>query len=153
MSVRAMKWAFEMMPKASLHPSERLVLLALCHHHHEKTGACFPAVETLAAVTGYSIRQVQYALRKLEEIGLIYTNDRTVRGHQRSNQYDLFGNLRGAVGCTPKKPGRGAGGGTPRGAISGVQWVAPDREKISSKGETLPEFGPAPLRIVGGRYA
>ena len=138
MSVRALKWAYFIMPQVKLHPSERLVLLSLCYHHHDKTNACFPSVETLMADTGFSERQVQYATKRLAEIGLIFVNKRVVRGHQGSNQYDLFGPVRGAVHCTPKGPQksdmRGAGGGTLRGAISGVQSIAPDREEISPKG-------------------
>lgn len=137
MSVRATKWAYETMPRVKLHPSERLVLLSLCYHHHDKTGACFPSIETISAETGFCERQVQYATKRLAEMGLIYVSKRSVRGHQGSNQYDLFGAFRGAVHCTPKPTKkadtRGAGGGAPRGAMAGVQPSAPDREEIPTK--------------------
>lgn len=141
MSTRAMNWALEAGQAARLNTCERLVLMLLAHHHHDKTGACWPAVATLADKSGLTERSVQMQLRKLEARGLITVTTRTVHGRQTSNQYDLFGKPGGAASVTPKpkrrgepsftpeQPARGERGGTPQDG-RGVNPRSPNREYI-----------------------
>ena len=70
MSIRATNWARAQV----LAPLQKLVLLALGHRHHAKTGDCNPSIHTLSSITGLSERCVQYRLRDLEAAGLIKTH-------------------------------------------------------------------------------
>ncbi|WP_424990652.1 helix-turn-helix domain-containing protein [Fluviibacterium sp. S390] len=161
MSVRAMNWAIEVAKGSRLNSSERLVLMILAHHHHDRTNACFPSVATLAEVAGLSTRGVQLALRSLTDKGLISVAVRTEHGRQRSNQYDLFGKprdeadftpkrkSRGEAGCTPKPGSRGAGGVTPQNS-RGVKPTSPDRDSLRDRAERLPTEIIAFPRTVGG---
>ena len=161
MSTRAMNWALETAKGSRLNSSERLVLMILAHHHHDRTNACFPAVATIAGLAGLSTRGVQLTLRTLANKGLISVAVRTEHGRQRSNQYDLFGKLRDEAGCTPKskprgeagvtpKPrARGAGGGTPQNS-RGVKPISPDREYLGDRAERQPTGVIAFPRTVGG---
>ncbi len=99
MSTRAMNWALETAKGSRLNSSERLVLMILAHHHHDRTNACFPAIATIAELAGLSTRRAQSTVRALTDKGLINVAVRTEHGRQRSNQYDLFGKPRGDGGA------------------------------------------------------
>lgn len=106
MSWRAIRWAMQAAPQARLSSVQRLVLLTLAYHHNDRSGACTPSIETLAAETGLSGRAVQLAARAVADTGLITVTPRSVHGIQTSNQYDLFGRLKG---CTTFTRGGEAG--------------------------------------------
>lgn len=132
-----MNWAAEILRTTGLTASERLALLCLAHAHHAGTGACFPSVETVAAFSGLSERRAKTALHSLADRGLVHINKRTVRGRQRSNQYDLNFQWRGDAGVTPKRQLRGDKKSTPQ--ISsrkprGVTPASPDKEERKIKG-------------------
>ena len=119
MSIRATNWATAQV----VAPLQKLVLLALAHRHHAKTGVCNPSVRTLASDTGLSERCVQYRLRELEAAGLIETRARRQGGAFTSSQYELqftrrVSAQRGVVQETAD--GRDKAGGAPR---------APNREE------------------------
>jgi hypothetical protein len=137
MSASALKWGFTVLAQERLSASERLVLLALCFHHHPQTGACFPSVETVSGYAGLSERPTQFAIRSLECRGLIKVLKRSIGGRQRANQYELFG-ARGAASDTPKpcknRDARGVKKSTPQRTPRGVLPATPDRGDIPSRG-------------------
>lgn len=90
MSVRAMKWAYDLYARVKIEPPERAVLNALCFCHHDKTGDCFPSYDTLSNMTGYRRRRVIEAVNELRRIGVIEVRQRRVNGHQGSNHFVLF---------------------------------------------------------------
>ncbi len=150
MGVRAMNWAHECMSGSRLTASERLVLMVLAHHHHENTNACFPAIATIADLVGLSTRRVQITLRSLAAKGLITIAVRTVHGRQRSNQYDLFGVLRGDAAVTPKSRLRGDKKSTPQ-TSRGATLASPDREYSTDRGDqTAPDVIPFPRKTARG---
>ena len=57
----------------NLTPTERLVALAICRHHNDKTGQCNPSQERLARLTGLTDRAVRKAVSSLRTKGLIET--------------------------------------------------------------------------------
>ena len=118
MSIRATNWAIAQVVSAI----QKLVLLALAHRHHAKTGVCSPSVRTLASDTGLSERCVQYRLRELETAGLIKTHPRRQGGAFTSNQYDLQFTHRALASRVVQETadGRDKAGGAPR---------APNREE------------------------
>ena len=131
-----MNWAFDVAKSARLSASERLVLIVLAHRHHDKTNACFPAIDTIAEAVGLSARRVQITIRSLTDRGLISVSMRSVHGRQRANQYDLFGRLRADAGITPQSGMRGDKKSTPQ-IGRGVMPASPDREEYT-KGTANP---------------
>jgi hypothetical protein len=124
-SLKALKWATDVLTSTpDMTSSERLVLLALSYHHHEKTGACFPRIAVISQMCGLKERATQVAIRQLCERGFVSAGKRVEHGRQRSNQYDLFGKVRGAAPCTPKAGLRGAAPCTPK-APRGVHFSTP----------------------------
>lgn len=119
MSVKAIRWALDAATQHGLNQTHRIVLVVLGNYHHERTGTCFPSVETVARDAGLSVRRAQSAIRAISSMGLIHVNKRSVRGVQRSNQYDLFGQFRDDGRVTPKTGFRGDGGGTPNETVGG----------------------------------
>jgi hypothetical protein len=68
-----------------LSPSDRHVLVALCHHaNHE--GRAHPGIDRLARMTGYSRPTVIAATKRLEQAGRI----RVQRKHHTVNRYQLL---------------------------------------------------------------
>ena len=67
MSVKVMAevWALD------LRRDEKLVLLALADHAHDDGGKCYPGVRYLAWKSGYSERQIQRLLRRLQHRGVL----------------------------------------------------------------------------------
>lgn len=90
MSLQAMKWAFETLKTNRLGPTERAVLFYLCWKHHPKTGACYPAMGTIAEHSGVSERRARTAIRTLEEHGLVQSSRRCGQAGNSSNQYTLL---------------------------------------------------------------
>lgn len=121
MSWRAIRWAMGAMQEARLSSVQRLVLITLAYHHHDKTGACTPSVETLAGETGLSRRAVQLATKELANTGMITLTARSVHGIQTSNQHDLFGSIKGRTKCTR---------GGARNGIAGVHQVHPNLSNL-----------------------
>jgi len=68
MSVQAISWALSL---RGIPGVEKSVLIALCNYADAQGDHCFPGQERLAADTGWSLRAVRDALRKLEMRGLI----------------------------------------------------------------------------------
>jgi DNA-binding transcriptional regulator YhcF (GntR family) len=54
-----------------------------------KTGECYPSVETISKHCGVSQRTVQRATKKLQEKNYIFIDKRYYKGRQSSNQYSL----------------------------------------------------------------
>lgn len=153
MSVKAIRWALEVSTAHGLNHTHRLVLIALGNSHNERTGMCFPSVETIARDAGLSERRAQSALRALASMGLIYINKRSERGVQRSNLYDLFGRFRDDGRVTPKTGFRGDGGGTPKRQV-GVTGASPEHSIYNTQhgdgGNVVPFSTTNDLKFAGG---
>lgn len=67
MSVKVMGWVFDQ----DLPTREKFVLLAYADHADHDGNNVYPAIDTVAAKTGYNARTVQRATRNLEEKGLL----------------------------------------------------------------------------------
>lgn len=72
-----------------LTPVEQLVLLQLVSSWWKRDDLPFPSVGTLASRVGASPRQVQRALKRLEEDNFVKRITRRSRGVIASNAYDL----------------------------------------------------------------
>lgn len=107
-----MNWAFHQIEKHELNASQRLIILALAHRHHNVTGNCTPSGETIAKMTGLSKRRVQMNVGVLNEKQLVSVVKRFKKGFQLSNQYEL-------LGVTKK---------TPLSKLMGVTGKSPDKE-------------------------
>ena len=96
MSVRAIKWAYSVLPLLDLPPTERCVLLVLAYRHHDRTGACFPGMKTIAEDCGVGERRARQAVRLLAAWGVIKVRRGGTTLGNASNRYTLFGK--------PKRP-------------------------------------------------
>lgn len=67
------------------HSGRRFVLLALADCHNEKTGECFPSVETLCGLTLMAERAIRQHLRDLESSGYVTR----IFGRGRRTDYTL----------------------------------------------------------------
>ncbi|WP_329070369.1 helix-turn-helix domain-containing protein [Amycolatopsis sp. NBC_01480] len=98
MSIEAIHWVLNTAPI----PADRrdassltVVLVGLANHADPDGRNAFPALSTLARYTRLSERSVRYALRGLEELGLIRASDPGIvaayvrRADRRPNGYDL----------------------------------------------------------------
>lgn len=72
-----------------LSPVEILVLVQLIGSWWKKNDLPFPSMSTLARRIGVSSRQIQRAVNRLEELGLIKRTKRRMGGIISSNAYDL----------------------------------------------------------------
>jgi DNA-binding transcriptional MocR family regulator len=79
--------------KSELDPTARHVGLALCWFM-DRTGQCYPSRPTLAERTGYSVRTVERALKRLEQAGDL----RVQRGGGRGKTNLYVGVLKGDRG-------------------------------------------------------
>lgn len=77
MSVHVLSWVLKHSEETL---GRRLVLLVLADHAKEDGTCSWPAVETIATEARLSERQVQYALRGLEDAGSITCTGRTKKG-------------------------------------------------------------------------
>ncbi len=106
----------------------RLVLLSLADYADENGGSIWPSVKTICSDTLLSERQVQYALRNLEQLGEISVEQKG--GGRRTTRYRI---LMGEVqNPHPSEQGRGAVDCTPE-----VQPIAPD-PSVEPPEEQLP---------------
>lgn len=84
------------------------VLTALAWHHNGDTGRCFPSYETLADDTGYSVRTVIRAVKRLAALGLITVTERKVKRPNgskvnTSNEYTFhLGVSQSGTGASPR---------------------------------------------------
>lgn len=68
MSHQASYWAMQVEAPT---PAAKLVLLVLADAHNGHTGECFPSLARIVKATGYSESTVKYAVRDLEQAGLL----------------------------------------------------------------------------------
>ena len=68
MSHAATHWAMQIDAPT---PAAKLVLLILADAHNGHTGECFPSLARIVKATGYSESSVKYAVRDLEQAGLL----------------------------------------------------------------------------------
>ena len=89
---------------------------ALADHAHNKTGLCWPKMETLARTLGRSARTVQRHLHLLKDLGLIeFVERRRHRGRFSSYLYRVLHIARATTGHGRRARGRGPiRGGTKR---------------------------------------
>src|SRR4051794_7439457 len=72
---------------------------ALTDYANNKTGPCWPKMETLAKTLGRSVRTVQRHLRLLKELGLIeFVERRRLRGRYSSYLYRVLHIMRTTTG-------------------------------------------------------
>jgi hypothetical protein len=106
LSINATKWAWLIIRTHDKKPSAtaRSVFLALAERHNQNTGLCFPSVALIAKDTGLAERTVQKSIRELENLKLLKTRRRKVKGKPRNlpNQYDFLDPFRGARGAPPR---------------------------------------------------
>lgn len=147
MSIRAINWALDVCERIEAPARHRHVLLVLSIHHHEKSGNCFPAYDTLANACGFSRRKVIDLIADLEANGLIIRQKRRVGAFQGSNHFVLFGMPIGKkwseTRVQKKAPCESANGGT----LTRVQTGAPDKDWYIKGGQAKG------LRVIGGRDA
>jgi predicted transcriptional regulator len=72
-----------------LSPAEMMVLLQLVASWWKKGEMPFPSMSTLAERTGISERQVQRAIKSLEQKGYLTKTKKKIKGVIASNVYDL----------------------------------------------------------------
>ena len=141
MSIRAMKWVAEVLPCIDLPPTERCVLWFLAYRHHDKTGECFPSIETIAAACGVSERRARTAIQNLKQWRLITVKRGATPSGNACNRYTLFGR--------PKRPRRT---GTKNPVQSGKLMPFSNRHTVADdRGNTSNgEHRPKNLRVVSG---
>ena len=90
--------------KSDLSTYERMVYVVLCSYA-SREGECFPSLETVASGSGCSVRQVQRALRVLEEKGVLrcLAQYRPQDKRQTANVYSILGFPNGQPGDTERK--------------------------------------------------
>jgi DNA-binding transcriptional ArsR family regulator len=72
---------------------------ALTDYAHNKTGLCWPKMETLAKTLGRSVRTIQRHLHLLKELGLIeFVERRRLRGRYSSYVYRVLHIMRTTTG-------------------------------------------------------
>ncbi|MFL6846457.1 MAG: helix-turn-helix domain-containing protein [Allosphingosinicella sp.] len=75
--------------ESRLSPTELLVLIQLVGSWWKKQDLPFPSMSTLARRSGVSSRQIQRAINRLEQLGLLRRSKRRASGIVSSNAYDL----------------------------------------------------------------
>lgn len=93
MSVKAMKWAYDLFEIIDIPPAERAVLLALCWDHTDANG-CFPSQERISLLCGYRERKVRDLLNSLEAQGFIERRRVKTKGKYSHTSYQIFGRPR-----------------------------------------------------------
>ena len=147
MSIRAINWAREVCHRIDVPPGERFILWAICLHHHDRTGQCFPSYDTIAAATGFKRRRVIYGVSALEANGLLIVQKRRASGHQASNHFVLFGRPAGPRWTATRVHSPAPCESAPQCTQPRVHHSAPDRDWYL-KGE-----GPSQVvRLVAGGH-
>ena len=147
MSIHAINWAVEVCERINVPPSERLILMIIAKHHHEKTGECFPSYDKIAKQSGFQRRKVIYAVAEIEANGLIFTQKRRQNGHQGSNHFVLFGKPNGKSWRKSRVHKKAPCKSAPQCTLPRVHPSAPDRDWSFEEAEPRPEL----RAIAGGR--
>ena len=145
MSIRAISWAYLTFEAFDMPPTERLVLLALCFKHHDKSNKCYPSYDTIAQMAGCKRRKAIEAVASLSDWGLITKQERRVSGRQGSNDFILFGRL-----AVARKPASRVHGGALWQSVRGdtphrVSGGTPNKEEPLTK-----QTGATELRVIHG---
>lgn len=118
---------------SALRGAKLSVYLCVALHCGGKEMESWPSVPTIAEETGYKERQVQYALRELEGMGLVEAEARRKEdGSRNSNRYKIHGyaTMGKGVGATP-----GAVECTRGGAVECTRVVQPSAPKEETRKE------------------
>lgn len=148
MSVRAMKWAYDVFDAIDLPPAERLVLLALCWDHTDN-GGCYPTQERIAKMSGYRRRKVVDCMSNLEGLGLITRKTQRSGGKFQKTEYTLFGVVKRppcADGGTRHRAHKKAHGEAPHRAQTGAQ----NRGTITIRDNSGFDVVEFPAKTAGG---
>ncbi|MBF9694093.1 helix-turn-helix domain-containing protein [Bifidobacterium dentium] len=78
MSIQAVTWALYGVPAESVKYSDFRVLLVLADHADPEGRGAYPSRSTISRLTGYGLRTVSYALKNLENAGLISRGDQRI---------------------------------------------------------------------------
>lgn len=130
MSLSMTRWAFDAVASVELTPGAHIVLLHLANMHNERTGRCFPSIDTLAKRTGLAVRTIQAGIKDLQAKGLLSWEDRpNPRATNRIVRYYSF-NVTGANSAPVLNDVTGAENDKSR-----VQNLHPNQEEITRKKE------------------
>lgn len=125
----------------------RLVLLSVANHADKHGRNAWAAVGTYAEEAHLSVRQTQYALRSLVEIGEVRkTGMHGTRADRRTAVYELASMVDDAQNPHPVPSSDGVQAGPPRGAESGADGVQPVAPKPSLEPSVEPSNTLAPSR-------
>jgi predicted transcriptional regulator len=128
--------------------SQKLVLLKLADNAHDDGLSARPGVSTIAAQCGLSIRTVQYALRDLEQVGLIAATQFGAGGRGLVTEYRLF-LKKGATGAQERvqlvreNPEKGATS-THKGATGALARVPYEPSRTVTTGADAPPNSTTP---------
>jgi hypothetical protein len=141
LSVQAIAWVFD---HSEAELGARLVALSVANHADKFGRNAWAAVATYAGEAHLSIRQTQYALRKLVEMGeLVNTGVHGSRADRRTRVYAFPRMSDGAQNPHPVEPD-GVQSSTSRGAESGTHGVHPIAPKPSlNRPEPSKELAPS----------
>jgi len=161
MSIRAIKWAHSVLPLLDLPPTERMTLLVLAFHHNDKTGDCFPSIQTLRQKVGVGDRRQRKAVQALVDWRLIQKKRGASAEGNASNRYTLFGAPRrpkhtGTQGTvqSPAEPAQKSRFQTGTPGTASNRHTGDDDRGYHSKGEKAFAKGEVSVRLLtGGRNA
>jgi pyocin large subunit-like protein len=150
MSIQAVGWVLEYSPAKK---SSRLVLISLANHANADGRDAYPSIATIMRETLLPERTVQYALRALEEVGLIRARgrapDERIPQNRRPVNYQIVGVQSAAPqsdqGCEITRSG--VRDYASRGAVGGTQTVLEPSRTASSPSEEEND------RLVRERFA
>jgi Helix-turn-helix domain len=147
MSFQAVSWVLE---HSRARGNARLVLISIAACSNREGENAWPSVETLAREARVSERTVQYAIRRLEQLGELRVVRRSgENGRTESNRYDVL--MRS--GSIDGWPARGKGADSAQGADSAGREgasAAPGGEGANSAGEGADLAGEG-ANSAGGR--
>lgn len=148
MSLAALDWAFRLPLKGP----RKAVLLALANHADEQ-GRCYPGLDRLALYAGVDQRSARRALRELETVGAIATEQSKGRHH---SSYAL--DLSFTAPMAPPQAGPAAQQARPNGHDTrtespGSNPPNPDRESVFTLANPVTESGLTRSESPGSRLA
>lgn len=132
MSVQAMTWVLE---RSESRLGDRLVLLSIANHADRFGENAWPSIETIAVEARMSGRQVQRAIRRLEELGELEIA--WGEGPNGTHAYRIPA-LRKAAGRDDKLSPRGGDRLSPPGGDKS------DQGGVTNRAETMSEMSPEP---------
>jgi hypothetical protein len=147
-SLRATLWAYDRAPVER--PTELLVLIALADEANDEGRNAFPSVARIAHRARCKPRAAKYALRALEEAGVIVRGDQSIaarhiaRADRRPTVYDLCLDKVDEARLTDEKRGAPDAPGEERGAREGTNGVHGGAPDPSIDPTTNPTKDPAP---------